>query len=194
MPITGALCFVFLTKLETIYALCRIDSKSSIPSQKKSYSVQRSILKDDQKMKVKQNLGKNWPAKVPWKLIAPSFHNIQKTPLLSLPNLKKTVFNLKSFWTEIIWKSVILIREFPKEKFKFEYISFFLVVGKSEQEYTLYGFLLVALYSNLNPVAVISWLEKKWMKRWLLEEIPLGGRESPQYGFPIMGDVFESPS
>ena len=32
------------------------------------------------------------------------------------------------------------------------------------------------------------------MKRWLLEEIMLGGRESPQYGFASMGDVFEPPS
>ena len=32
------------------------------------------------------------------------------------------------------------------------------------------------------------------MKRWLLEEIWLGGRECPQYGFASMGDVFEPPS
>jgi hypothetical protein len=28
----------------------------------------------------------------------------------------------------------------------------------------------------------------------LLEDVWLGGKESPQYGFPNMGDVFESPS
>ena len=50
------------------------------------------------------------------------------------------------------------------------------------------------LYSNLNPVAVISLLVWKWKKSWLLEDIWLGGRESPQYGFPNMGDVFEPPS
>ena len=55
-------------------------------------------------------------------------------------------------------------------------------------------FLLVALYSNLNPVAVQTLSEWKWRKSWLLEEIRLGGRESPQYGFPNMGDVFEPPS
>ena len=55
-------------------------------------------------------------------------------------------------------------------------------------------FLLVALYSNLNPLAVQAPLEWKWKKSWLLEEIWLGGRESPQYGFPNMGDVFEPPS
>ena len=32
------------------------------------------------------------------------------------------------------------------------------------------------------------------MKRLLLEEIWLGGRESPQYGFPKVGDVLEPPS
>ena len=32
------------------------------------------------------------------------------------------------------------------------------------------------------------------MKRMLLEEIWLGGRECPQYGFASMGDVFEPPS
>ena len=32
------------------------------------------------------------------------------------------------------------------------------------------------------------------MKRLLLEEIWLGGRESPQYGPASMGDVFEPPS
>ena len=32
------------------------------------------------------------------------------------------------------------------------------------------------------------------MKRLLLEEIWLGGRESPQYGPARMGDVFEPPS
>ena len=32
------------------------------------------------------------------------------------------------------------------------------------------------------------------MKRLLLEEIWLGGRESPQYGPASMGDVFELPS
>ena len=32
------------------------------------------------------------------------------------------------------------------------------------------------------------------MKRWLLEEIWLSGRASPQYGFPNIGDVFEVPS
>ena len=55
-------------------------------------------------------------------------------------------------------------------------------------------FLLVALYSNLNPVAVLRESEWKWKKSWLVEEIWLGGRESPQYGFPNMGDVFEPPS
>ena len=28
----------------------------------------------------------------------------------------------------------------------------------------------------------------------MLEDVWLGGKESPQYGFPNMGDVFESPS
>jgi hypothetical protein len=32
------------------------------------------------------------------------------------------------------------------------------------------------------------------MKRLLLEEIWLGGRESPQYGPASIGDVFEPPS
>ena len=54
--------------------------------------------------------------------------------------------------------------------------------------------LLVALYSNLNPVVVQDSSEWKWKKSWLLEDIWLGGRESPQYGFPSIGDVFEAPS
>ena len=32
------------------------------------------------------------------------------------------------------------------------------------------------------------------MNNWLLEEIWLGGRESPQYTFPSMGEIFEPPS
>ena len=32
------------------------------------------------------------------------------------------------------------------------------------------------------------------MNSWLLEDIWLGGRESPQYGIPSMGEVFEPPS
>ena len=62
------------------------------------------------------------------------------------------------------------------------------------QESILYEFLLVELYSNMNPVLVRVWSDWKWKKSWLLEDFWLGGRESPQYGFPSMGDEIESPS
>ena len=51
----------------------------------------------------------------------------------------------------------------------------------------------VGLYSILKPFSVVQDAVLKWTIISLLEDMWLGGIESPQY-FPIMGDVLEPPS
>ena len=106
-----------------------------------------------------------------WKLTSNSFHQKQIWEVLSIKGIISDGLELL----------ILILVPFSSSK----HILYF---------YPLYVFLLFALYSNLNPVPVLLLPDWKWKKRWLLVDVWLGGKESPQYGFPNMGDVFESPS
>ena len=83
---------------------CRKNSKSPSPWPRwplKNFPPKRTLLRDAQKMKKVQNLKMNWPALVPWALIASSSHNIQKT----FWNFSENFRNLK-----ILYKNVFIFK------------------------------------------------------------------------------------